>query len=441
MELSHDIWREIADLLADQSDKRTLLSLALVSRTSSIAALPALWRDLSSREIIFTINSFVPEDDHFLVFHAPDASNGETPGGRWGLSHPIPEFVRVRMSEYLSYVRSYVHDSDPCAKRWDEDKDLWPLLPVWLGLDSTLFPHLRHLSVYLDEEYRTEALLSLLCPSISHLEIEFSEDIVGPQTISTILDAIVNVGCVLRRLLFCGQICLTPLLSTPSAFKHLRHLEIVSYIFQHLELSSRVSIVDLLSSLPSLNHFFCGVDTYIMPPLGSAVICHDSLVELNICATASDIEKFLLGFRFPLLSEIDISVIEGAFPRLKRLHETITSRSPMIRQFSLLCNTLDPNPPTLDDLTPLFGLALESVDCRISKAFTASDVETLVKSLPNLRKLTLLAPTCFRAAEIYIILSQHPRLEDLEVPVDLQDLLSPSALDHAEEMRNGLKTK
>ncbi|KAF5350499.1 hypothetical protein D9756_008492 [Leucocoprinus leucothites] len=450
MELSHDIWHEITDLLAGQSDKRTLFTLVLVSRTLSIIALPALWRDFSSlKEIVFTINSFAPEDDHFIRFHLPDESNGETPDGRWvssnvdikprylsractvlqDLTHRIPERARIRMSEYLSYVRSYVHDPDPDEEGWDEDKDLWPLLPVWLGLDGTLFPHLQHLSIHLFGGYRTEALLSLLCPSIDDLNIEFDEGSVEPETISTILDAVVNVGCDLRRLQFNGQICPSPLISTPSAFKNLRHLEIVINISESLELSSRVSIVDLLSSLPSLNYFYCDTEAYIMPLPGSDVIFHDSLKELDVYGTAFEIETLLLGFRFPFLVGLELLTRQGTPPQLKQLHETITSRSPMIRRYMLLCNHLDPNPPTLTDLIPLFNLALESVICRISEAFTALDMEALVKGFPNLQKLTLLTPTHFCAAEFYTILSQHPRLEDIAIPVDLQDLLSPSALD------------
>ncbi|KAF5350691.1 hypothetical protein D9756_008503 [Leucocoprinus leucothites] len=429
MELDHDIWHEITCLLANQSDKQTLLVLALVSRTLSGLALPALWRDFFSlEEIVFTINSFASEDDHFLVsFESPEWDD-EAPAGRWDLYRPIPEHARIRVSEYLSYVRTYVHDPNRDEEDRAKDEYLWSHLPIWLGLDGPLFPRLHHLYIQVFAGRRADVLLSLLCPSIGNLILEFQEGPVEVKEISTIIDAIVNKGCDLHRLQFVGPIC-PPLLSDPSAFKNLRCLDIAVNNSEPVEPSSKVSIADLLTSLPSLYHFYCDTEAYIMPLPGSDIICHDSLTDLDIYGPASEIEKILLGFRFPLLLILQFVAHEGTFPQFERLYETITSRSPMIRQFfSGLGSGL--HEPTLEDLTPLFKLALESLDCQISKHLSASDVETLVKSFPKLQKLHLSTPsTYFHAAEIYSILSQHPRLEDLEIPVDLQDLLSPSALD------------
>ncbi|KAF5350495.1 hypothetical protein D9756_008478 [Leucocoprinus leucothites] len=433
MKLSRSIWHEITHLLAGQSDKQTLLTLTFVSRTLSALALPALWRDLSSLEdIVFTVNSFAPEDDDFIVFdwYAPDKSDDETPTHHWDLIHPIPEHARIRVSKYLSYVRSYVYEP-PNKEAWYEDGHLWPLLPVWLGLDGPLFPRLQRLSSCLFRGCCTNAFLSLLCPSIT--DLNFDLDSVDPPetgTVSIILDAVVNMGCDLRRLMFVASSEIyPPLLSDPSAFKNLRHLGLFIDLVEPVE-SYKVPLIDLLSSLPSLNYLSCHTDVHIMPLPGSDIICHNSLRELHISGDASEIEMLFLGFRFPLLMGLELFTNEGTFPRHKQLYETITSRSPMICQF-ISGSTLDLHPSTLDDLTPLFNLALESVICHVSEDFTVSDMETLVKSLPNLQRLHLsTTSTCFHAAEIYTILSQYPRLEDLEIPVDLQDLLLPPALDN-----------
>lgn len=324
--------------------------------------------------------------------------------------------------EYLNHVRSYSYDPDMDTEP-NETLRLLSLLPGGLKLNGPLFPNLQSSTFYLSYslELHIGSLGSLLSPSVRsvHLHVDIlPRDDVTPAT--TTLQFAARQGCDLHDFQYSGD--LEPdLHSAVMDFKNLRTL--------HILISSAdpprptIPVFDFLSSLPNLNSFYCDTQAYVISSptnnSSSGLPCHDTLRSLDIYGELSDIEKVLIGMRFPLLSYLRFVGTCGTFSRrMKTLNQKIVSHSPLIRQMKIVFNPRYTVRPSFDDMTPLFSLRLESFHFPVDEKYTLADVDNIIKDCPHLHTLELLSEMKHDAIEMFKILSQHLELRECGIPAD-----------------------
>ncbi len=285
-----------------------------------------------------------------------------------------------------------------------------------LNSDEPLLPNLRYLKIEWNRKnnFNDDYIALFLVPTLRVLKIAHRA-FPHPWRLEFI-DIMKARGCDLETFIYCGSLC-QYLPEAITSFKNLRNVR-MPLDYRSPRQKTSITIVEFLTSLPSLCPLTCNLTAFSRRPPGESLLRHSALQMIDIGSPWTELNELFYHCVFSSVTKVKIA-LHCRVPDL----EGLNSCCPHTRYLDLHIThdrLPDPQPFDLKHLTPLLSLPMEDFTLQtLRHNLTSSDFYTIAESWPNLHSLEFDSFTRTRPLLFLPAFSNHTRLEYLNLSLHL----------------------
>ncbi|XP_006455062.1 hypothetical protein AGABI2DRAFT_121011 [Agaricus bisporus var. bisporus H97] len=429
---SLDVWNEVlshVEVSLEDDEKRiveekrkTILSIALLSRELTELSLNALWKNMTTLSPIVTVAN----------------SGGESFEYDWSGSWRITEQLEATPDFINNLIQNLKRVRNIRVQINKKELELWQILHAFLAPHSItyLLPCLRNLSLISPFGFGSDSFIGViayvLAPSLISITMtgQWPEGASWP-TVQHFMNshALPN----LEELSYVD----TDFNDFPKGITRLTGLrrlffdnEVGFYHFDSLE---------SLASLGRLQKLTIPVNELQFEKTSPISSTFHSLHELKLLTENREtLDLFLQKIKLPSLTSLEI-IMEWPLDQMLGL-DSINSRYPKLAHLTLSCFEVSGHSYklTMDDLMAIInGREIESIKLNdVPHALGGADVVQLVGLLPKLHTLVIVDPKEIFPGTILTSLSQFSSLRHIELPLDFSPLTNDLLSGKTSQSRN-----